>query len=244
MTVHRLSVGPNQQTPLVNAITFDLKAGEAMAIIGPSGSGKSCLGRGLVGAWPTLQGEIRLDGSELQHFDGAAIGPSIGYLGQQVELFFRTIADNICRFERPRNDEALFAAANAAGIHDLVAGMPAGYDSEIGERGQALSAGQRQRIGLARALYRDPFLLVLDEPNSNLDGDGDAALAEAILKAKARGAIVIVIAHRPSAMVHADKVLMLRRGVQQAFGSKDEVLPAVVQRLGTARPAAVAATHG
>jgi ATP-binding cassette subfamily C protein PrsD len=227
LRVQHLATGISRQLVLVSGVSFELSAGEAMGILGPSGSGKSSVARALVGAWPVLQGEIRLDGSELAHFDPDRLGRHIGYLAQQVELFSGTVAQNISRFEADPDPQALFAAAAAAQVHDLIASLPKGYETEIGDRGAVLSAGQRQRIGLARALYGAPFLIVLDEPNSNLDAEGDAALTAAIQAAKARGAVVVVVAHRPSAVAAADKILFLKGGRQLAFGPKDEVLARV-----------------
>ena len=228
LRVEQLATGVGQLV-LVQGVSFDLVAGEAMGILGPSGSGKSSVARALVGAWRALRGEIRLDGSALAHFDPDRLGRHVGYLAQQVELFAGTIAENISRFGSEPDPEALFAAARAAQVHDLIASLPDGYETQIGERGTVLSAGQRQRIGLARALYGDPFLIVLDEPNSNLDAEGDAALTEAIKAAKGRGAVVVVVAHRPSAVTAADKILFLRGGRQVAFGPKDEVLARIAQ---------------
>ncbi|MDB5541128.1 MAG: Type secretion protein [Devosia sp.] len=224
LTVRQLSTGPGARTRLVEGISFDLAAGEAMGILGLSGSGKSSVARALVGAWPVLQGSVRLDGSERGHFDPHQLGRSVGYLPQQVELFAGTVAQNIARFTAGGDEAALFAAARGAQVHELIAALPEGYNTQIGERGAALSAGQRQRIGLARALYGEPFLLVLDEPNSNLDSEGDAALTGAVRAAKARGAVVIIVAHRPAAIAAVDKLLYLRNGRQQAFGPKDDVL--------------------
>lgn len=229
LAVNQLSTGPSARTRLVEGISFDLSAGEAMGVLGLSGSGKSSVARALVGAWPVLYGAVRLDGSELDHFDPHELGRSVGYLPQQVELFAGTVAQNIARFRAGDDEAALFAAAHGARVHELIAGLPEGYNTQIGERGAALSAGQRQRIGLARALYGDPFLLVLDEPNSNLDAEGDAALTEAVRTAKARGAVVIIVAHRPAAIAAADKLLYLKGGRQQAFGPKDEVLRQITQ---------------
>lgn len=238
----QLATGPNRQTVLVQGISFELEAGDAMGVLGPSGSGKSSVARALVGAWPVLQGEIRLDGSELSHFDSDRLGRHVGYLAQHVELFAGTIAENISRFSGEMDEAAIFAAANAAQVHELIASLPKGYDTQIGERGAVLSAGQRQRIGLARALYGEPFLLVLDEPNSNLDAEGDLALTKAIDAAKSRGAIVIVVAHRPTAIASANKLLFLRAGRQHAFGPKDDVLAKIVQPAPSAkRPQAIAA---
>lgn len=182
------------------------------------------LGRTLVNVLAPLGGAVRMDGSELQHFDPDRIGQVIGYLPQMIELFDGTIAQNISRFRSDAQPEAIIEAARLAGVEELVTHQPQGYDTLVGARGTLLSAGQRQRIGLARALYGKPFLLVLDEPNSNLDSIGDAALNTAILAAKQRGAIVIVIAHRPSAIASVEKLLFLQNGTQAAFGPKDEVL--------------------
>lgn len=246
LTVSGLVTGPTRQAITAQGISFELVAGEAVGILGPSGSGKSSVARALVGAWPALSGEIRLDGSELAHYDAAVLGAHVGYLAQQVDLFSGTIAENITRFEAARDDHKLFEAAKAAGVHDLIAGLQNGYDTQIGERGTVLSAGQRQRIGLARALYGNPFLLVLDEPNSNLDAEGDDALNAAITAAKARGAIVVIVAHRPSAIVAADKILFLRGGRQLALGPKDEVLARIAQPAvpTTLKPRPVAVPHG
>jgi ATP-binding cassette subfamily C protein PrsD len=243
IAVRQLVAGPSRQQPLVTGVSFELSAGEAMAILGPSGSGKSSLVRALIGAWPPLGGDIRLDGSELTHFHEGRRGQFIGYLGQQVDLFAGTVAENITRFAGEPDEKRLFTAASSAGIHEMVAALPNGYDTMIGPGGSVLSAGQRQRVGLARALYGDPFLLVLDEPNSNLDADGDAALNEAVVAAKERGAIVILVAHRPSALAAVDKVLYVKGGRQQAFGPKDEVLPRITQPVAPTKLRPVAATQ-
>jgi ATP-binding cassette subfamily C protein PrsD len=225
LDVRQLATGPDLRgPPLVAGVSFQLVAGEAMGVLGLSGSGKTSLARGLVGIWPVLQGEIRLDGSELTHYDPIQLGRRIGYLPQSVGLFDGSVADNISRFRPDADSESVLRAAQLAGVHELITSLPGGYDTRIGARGAALSAGQSQRIGLARALYGDPFLLVLDEPNANLDFAGDAALTTALTSAKERGAIVIVIAHRPSAIAVCDKLIYLVNGRQSAFGSKDEVL--------------------
>lgn len=207
LAVSGLVTGPTRQSISVQYVSFELSAGEAVGILGPSGSGISSVARELVGEWPALSGEIRLDGLELSHFDPARLGRHVGYLAQQVDLLSGTIAENITRFDADRDDAKLFEAARAARVHDLIASPAQGYDTQIGERGAIFSAGQRQRIGLARALYGSPFRLVLDEPSSNLDGEGDDALNEAIVAAKARRAIVVIVAHRPSAITAADKIL-------------------------------------
>ena len=171
-----------------------------------------------------------LTGRRIDQWTPAARGRHIGYLPQDVELFEGTVAQNIARFEQDPPAAAVIAAAKAAGVHDLIVNLPAGYETELGERGTALSAGQQQRIALARALYGEPFLVVLDEPNSNLDAEGEEALTKAILGVRARGGIVIIVAHRPSALAAVDHVLAMVRGTQQAFGPKDEVLARSVRR--------------
>jgi ATP-binding cassette, subfamily C, bacterial PrsD len=239
LNVTQLATGPTPSGPTtVTGINFAISAGDGLGILGSSGSGKSSLARALVGAWPALAGSVRLDGSELIHFDPEVLGHAVGYLPQAVELFDGTIAENISRFADDANVEDIIAAARAASVHELIAGLPNGYETRVGEAGTRLSGGQRQRIGLARALYRNPFLLVLDEPNANLDAEGEKALQEAIADARARGAIVIVVAHRPSAISMVDKLLFLRNGEQIAFGAKDDVLSAIspknVRRVDTA----------
>lgn len=225
LDVRNLATGPDPRaTPLVSGVGFSLAAGDAMGVLGLSGAGKTSLARALVGVWPLLNGEVRFDGSEQAHFDPAQLGRCTGYLPQNAGLLDGTVAENIARFDPYAEPEAILAAARLAGVHELITGLPHGYDTRIGSRGAALSAGQRQRIGLARALYGDPFLLVLDEPNANLDFAGDDAMSAALRAAKQRGAIVIVIAHRPSAIAVCDKLLYLVNGRQAAFGAKEEVL--------------------
>lgn len=218
-----LAVATPEGRVVVGGISFELVAGDALGIIGPSGSGKSSLGRALVGVWPARTGEVRFDGQPLAHYDPSILGAATGYLPQDVGLLSGSIADNISRFQAGAS-AAVQTAAAAAGVQMLVAGLADGYETPVGERGGALSAGQRQRIGLARALYGQPFLIVLDEPNANLDAPGEAALAAAVLGARARGAIVIVIAHRASALTAANKLLLLAEGRQAMFGSKEAVL--------------------
>lgn len=226
--VERLATGPSyERPPVVVDINFRLVAGDGLGIIGPSGAGKSSVARALVGLWPILRGAVRLDGSELGHFDPQALGSTIGYLPQTVELLDGAVAENIGRFSSIHDTPAILAAAKAAGVHDFIVTLPNGYETRIGAHGSNLSAGQRQRIGLARALYGDPFLIVLDEPNSNLDMEGDNALTSAIADARKRGAIVVVVAHRPSAIAALNKLLFMRDGKQVAFGDKDPVLQQV-----------------
>jgi PrtD family type I secretion system ABC transporter len=205
-------VPPGGQAPLVHDVSFEVGAGQAVGVIGPSGSGKSCLSRAIVGAWQPVKGKVQLDGASLNQWSPEAIGRHIGYLPQDVELFAGTIARNIARFEPNADPNAIIAAAQAAGVHNLITSFPDGYDTQIGEQGAALSAGQRQRVALARALYRDPFLIVLDEPNSNLDAAGEQALLEAIEGVKARGGIVVVVAHRPDVLAAVDHIIAMQNG--------------------------------
>ena len=232
---HVSAVPPGGQKAVVHDVSLTLAGGQGLGIIGPSASGKSSLVRMIVGAWQPARGRIRLDGAALDQWSPEALGCHIGYLPQDVELFSGTVAENIARFEADAEPEAIIAAARAAGVHDLIVGLPKGYETEIGELGQVLSAGQRQRIALARALYRDPFLVVLDEPNSNLDSEGEAALTQAISSVRRRGGIVIVVAHRPSALAAVDLVLVMANGGAVTFGPKDEVLSKVLAPTAVAR---------
>jgi ATP-binding cassette subfamily C protein len=225
---------PGKDKIIVQDVSLALQAGNGLGIIGPSGSGKSSLARMMVGVWSPARGRIRLDGAALDQWSTETLGKHIGYLPQDVELLAGSVAQNIGRFSEKTDAEAVIAAATAAGVHDLIVGLPEGYETQVGEGGTALSAGQAQRIALARALYGDPFLVVLDEPNSNLDAEGDEALAKAILGVRARGGIAIVVAHRPSAIASVDLLLMMNHGRAQAFGPKDEVLSRVLQRESTA----------
>jgi ATP-binding cassette subfamily C protein PrsD len=217
-------VAAGREAPIVHDVNFALDAGSALGIIGPSGSGKSSIAKALVGLWPPIRGVIRLDNAELSQWSVDILGHSVGYLPQDVELLPGTIAENIARFATP-DLKKLFAAAETAGVSNLILRLPKGYDTLVGDGGVSLSGGQRQRIALARALYDDPFLLVLDEPNSNLDGEGEVALNEAIRAVRARGGIAIIIAHRPSALVAVDKVMILTDGRVQMFGDRDQILP-------------------
>jgi ATP-binding cassette subfamily C protein len=221
---------PGVQRLVASDVNFSLKAGSGLGIIGPSGSGKSSLARMLVGVWQPARGKIRLDGATYDQWAPEALGEHIGYLPQDVELLSGTIAENISRFATTPQSEAVITAARAAGVHDLIINMPEGYGTLIGEEGTALSAGQAQRIALARALYGDPFLVVLDEPNSNLDAEGDEALTRAIHGVRARGGIVVVVAHRPSAIAGLDLILAMSNGRQIEFGQKEETLAKVLKR--------------
>ena len=246
LTVEAVSASPpGVPKVVVQDITFELEAGQGLGIIGPSGSGKSSLVRLLVGVWQPVRGNVRLDGAALDQWASDALGRHVGYLPQDVELLAGTVAENIARFEPNPDTEAVIAAAKAVGVHDLIVRLPGGYDTPIGEQGSALSAGQAQRVALARAVYRDPFLVVLDEPNSNLDSEGEEALTRAILGVRERMGIVIVVAHRPSAIAGVDRLLMMNQGKAQAIGPKDEVLSKVLQRpLAIPRPLKIVPESG
>lgn len=224
---------PGLQRLLVQDASFAMEAGHGLGIIGPSGSGKSTLVRALVGAWQPVSGRVKLDGADLDQWSSQERGRHIGYLPQDVELFAGTVAENIARFEPEADPDAIIAAAKAAGAHELIVGFRQGYETEIGEHGEALSAGQRQRIALARALYRDPFLVVLDEPNSNLDMDGEQALIRAMLGVRERGGVVVIVAHRPNVLTAVDFVLAMNQGRIHDFGAKDEVFAKMFPTLRT-----------
>lgn len=233
-----MASAPGSNAPILRGVDFALQPGEALAVVGPSASGKTTLARLLVGLWPAASGKVRLDGADVYAWDKSELGPHVGYLPQGVELFEGTLAENIARFGRvePAKVEA---AARAVGLHEFILSLPEGYDSAVGAEGARLSGGQRQRVGLARALYGDPVFVVLDEANSSLDEEGDAALARAIAAAKARGTTFVIMTHRTSVLGVADKMLVLRDGQQQAFGPRDDVLAA----LNKAAQAAQAAAH-
>ncbi|MBB4388424.1 type I secretion system permease/ATPase [Rhizobium sophorae] len=227
---------PGGRSPILRGVSFKVSAGEAVGVIGPSASGKSTLARAITGLWLPLGGAVRLDQALLTQWDPHELGRHLGYLPQDVSLFDGSIAQNIARFDPKADSETVIAAAKAAGVYDMIVQFSDGFDTKVGEQGSVLSAGQRQRIALARALYGEPFLVVLDEPNSNLDADGEAALTKAISGVRARGGIAIVIAHRPSALTAVDQVLVMGNGQMQAFGPKDEVLKKTTARPATATP--------
>ncbi len=224
-------VPPGDQKVIVQDVSFALEAGSGLGVIGPSGSGKSSLVRALVGVWLPVRGKVRLDGAALDQWSSDVLGRHVGYLPQDVELFAGTVAQNICRFDPDAISENIIAAAKEAGVHEMIVKMSDGYDTQVGEHGVSLSAGQAQRVALARALYGEPFLIVLDEPNSNLDTEGDEALTRAVRSARERGAIVVVVAHRPIGIEAVDMLLVLKDGRAQAFGPKDQVLGQVLQRV-------------
>jgi len=231
LVAERVSANPpGAEKLVVQDVSLELRAGQALAVIGPSGSGKSSLARVLVGLWRPQRGKVRLDGAALEQLPAAALGADIGYLPQTVELLVGSVGENIARFDPSAKAEAIVAAAKAAGVHDMILRLPDGYETQVGEDGSALSSGQRQRIALARALYGDPFLVVLDEPNSNLDADGEAALAEALFAVRRRGGIAVVVAHRSSVLVATDLVLAMAEGRMAAFGPRDEVMSRIARR--------------
>ncbi|AKV08739.1 peptidase [Pseudomonas fluorescens NCIMB 11764] len=227
ITFEQVSAGPpGQRGATLHLVSFQLGSGEVLGVLGASGSGKSTLARVLVGVWPTLGGTVRLDGADIHRWNRDELGPYIGYLPQDIELFSGSIAQNIARF-READPQKVVEAAHQAGVHDLILRLPQGYDTVLGEDGCGLSGGQKQRVALARALYGKPSLVVLDEPNSNLDTVGEAALAGAIAQMKAQGTSVILVTHRSSALAQADKLLVLNDGRLQAFGPSQDVLKAL-----------------
>jgi ATP-binding cassette subfamily C exporter for protease/lipase len=223
-----MTAAPGGVATILRGVNFNLSPGEALGIIGPSASGKSTLARLLVGVWPAQSGKVRLDGADIYQWNKEELGPWIGYLPQDVELFEGTIADNIARFGE-LNSEEVIQAAKRAGVHEMILRFEKGYDTPLGVDGSPLSGGQKQRIALARAIYGDPSMIVLDEPNANLDDVGEAALVEAIIDLKKRGKTLILISHRPSVLSTVDKILLLRDGGMQAFGPRDEVFAALRQ---------------
>lgn len=235
LRVEHLAAGaPGGAGAIVRGISLALQPGDVLAVVGPSASGKTTLARLLVGLWPAAMGKVRLDGADVQAWSKHELGPHMGYLPQGVALFDGTLAENIARFGEV-DMAKVEAAARAVGLHELILALPEGYETRVGPGGMRLSGGQRQRVGLARALYGDPVYVVLDEPNSSLDEEGDAALARAIGAASARGATVVVITHRTSVLSVANKMLVLRDGAQQAFGPRDEVLASLNKAARTAQ---------
>jgi PrtD family type I secretion system ABC transporter len=235
LSVENISVAsPGGRDLILRNVSFKVPAGTVLGVIGPSASGKSSLARAITGLWPAAIGTIRLDRAALSQWEPNELGRHIGYLPQDVALFDGSIADNISRFDKNMEPEPVISAAKAAGVYDMIVKLPDGFDTVIGEGGSRLSAGQRQRIALARALYGDPFLVVLDEPNSNLDAEGETGLTAALTGVRERGGIAIVIAHRPSALAAADKVMIVAGGQMQAFGPKKEILGAPPKQVETA----------
>ena len=213
--------------PILKGVSFNLEPGEMIGVVGPSAAGKSSLARVLVGVWPALRGAVRLDGSDLSHWNSEELGRYVGYLPQDVELFAGTVAQNIARFQEI-DTESVILAAQLAGCHDIIQRLAQGYNTQIGEGGQALSGGQRQRIGLARALYGNPSLIVLDEPNANLDTAGEEALLAAMQKLKATRTTVAIITHKINVLAGVDKILLMADGTVQAFGAREAILPRLI----------------
>ena len=230
-------VPPGSSAPTLSRVSFDLPAGQVLGVIGPSGAGKSTLARLLVGAWRPYAGTVRIDGADLHNWDPEARGDFMGYLPQDVELFDGSVAENIARFGE-MDSEAIVTAAKRAGVHDMILHLPQGYDTPIGTGGCALSGGQRQRIGLARAVYGGPCLVILDEPNSNLDDEGEAALVYAITELKRSGTTVVIISHRPSILGVTDQILVLAEGTVRMFGNRAEVLARFTRPVVATAPAA------
>jgi len=241
LSVEHLAVAaPGMDKPIVYDISFSLKAGMGLALLGASASGKTSLSRALVGIWPAKQGVVRLDGAAIDQWRNEDLGRHIGYLPQDVALLEGTVAENVCRFDERATSEAILKAAKIAGVHELILRLPEGYATRIGQGGMTLSAGQRQRIGLARAAFGDPFLVVLDEPNANLDTDGENSLCQAIETLRRNGSIVIVISHRPSALAVLNTAMVLYEGRAIAFGPSEEIFARVRSGPGRAPLAAKA----
>jgi ATP-binding cassette subfamily C exporter for protease/lipase len=217
---------PGSTQAVLRGLSFAIAPGDALGVIGPSGSGKSTLARLLVGVWPSLSGKVRLDGADIYSWNKGELGPNIGYLPQDIELFGGTVSDNIARFGEV-DAEKVVEAAKRAGVHDMILHLPKGYDTPLGDGGAGLSGGQKQRLGLARAMYGDPALVVLDEPNSNLDEVGEQALVQAVLDLRRRGKTIVLITHRTSIIGATNKLLLIRDGVGQAFGPTEQVLAAI-----------------
>jgi len=242
LSVQQLAVAaPGTTKPIVSNVSFSLKAGMGLALLGASASGKTSLSKALVGIWPAQHGVVRLDGGALDQWRNEDLGRYIGYLPQDVALFDGSVAENICRFDEHATSDAILKAAQIAGVHDIILRLPEGYSTRIGEGGMSLSAGQRQRIGLARAVFGDPFLVVLDEPNANLDADGENALTRAIQILRRNKCIVVVVSHRASALAALDMAMVLYEGNAIAFGSCQEIFARVRNAKGASAAAKQAA---
>ena len=227
LSVERIIVAPPMvSTPCLKGISFELNAGETLGIIGPSAAGKTSLARAILGVWPAASGTVRLDGAEMKTWDREKLGPHLGYLPQDIELFDGSIAENICRFSTIESGK-IIEAAKTAGIHDMILQLPDGYETRITASSGRLSAGQRQRVGIARAIYDNPRLIVLDEPNSNLDEQGERELVSALKKLKESGSTIIIITHRTAILSITDKIMILKDGLISAFGEQSEVLKAL-----------------
>ncbi|NBW46251.1 MAG: ATP-binding cassette domain-containing protein, partial [Betaproteobacteria bacterium] len=220
------ATAPGRPTPILKGIDLTVPAGQVLVVLGPSGSGKSTLARVMLGIWPDVTGEVLIEGLPVSSWNRAELGPHLGYLPQDIELFDGTVSENIARFG-PVNAEQVIAAATRAGLHDMILRFPRGYDTPMGEAGSSLSGGQRQRIALARAIYGEPALVVLDEPNANLDDAGEQALAQAVQRLKAAGSTVVLISHRQGVIALADRLLIMADGQVQIEGPRDLVIAAL-----------------
>jgi len=235
-----MALVPGSRTPVLQGVTFAIEPGQTLAVVGPSGAGKSSLVRTLVGVWPTVSGTVRLDGTEIGHYNSDELGAYVGYLPQEVELFAGTIAENIARF-RDADDKDIVAAAKLAGVHDMIQKLPQGYDTEIGIGGRSLSGGQRQRVGLARALFGNPSLIVLDEPNANLDSEGETALMHALASIKQRATTVVFVSHKMNLLSQADMTLVMKDGRVQRFVPTRQFLQPMAAAAADPRPPQAAA---
>jgi ATP-binding cassette subfamily C exporter for protease/lipase len=237
---------PNLRNPILKGVSFALIPGDVLGVLGPSGCGKSTLARLLVGVWPAMMGKVRLDGADVFQWNKAELGPYVGYLPQDIELFGGSISDNIARFGEV-DAERVVLAAKRAGVHEMILQFPEGYDTKLGDGGAGLSGGQKQRIGLARAMYGDPSLLVLDEPNSNLDEIGEQALLNAVLDLRQRGKTIVMITHRPNVINVTTKLLLMRDGAVNMFGPTPQIMASLAQaqaQVQAQRVAQAAATAG
>jgi PrtD family type I secretion system ABC transporter len=242
LSVENISIAaPGVDQPIVSNVSFSLKAGMGLALLGASASGKTSLSKALVGIWPAKHGVVRLDGAAIDQWCNEDLGRHIGYLPQDTSLLEGTIAENICRFDERATSDAILKAAQIAGVHDIILRLPQGYATRIGQGGMSLSAGQRQRIGLARAAFGDPFLVVLDEPNANLDADGENALGRAIQTMRSSGSVVIVVSHRPSALGALNMAMVLYEGRAIAFGPREEIFARIRTKVDRPEPGAQAA---
>ena len=242
LAVEALTFAPQgSNKPILRGVSFRIDAGEVLGVIGPSGAGKSTLARQIVGVMAPSAGAVRLDGADVATWPKDSLGRHLGYLPQDIELFADTVAANISRFQTG-DDEKVIEAAKAAGVHDMILRLPKGYETQVGEGGAVLSGGYRQRVGLARAVYGNPSLVVLDEPSSNLDSEGDAALADCITQLKEQRVTVVIISHRPATLGVVDKILLIRDGVAEMFGTRAEVLGKLTRPVAVPSVAASGAT--
>jgi len=233
------AIPPGSKIPVIKGLSFSLAAGDVLGIIGPSGSGKSTLARLLVGVWPAAAGKVRLDGADVYLWNKDELGPYVGYLPQDIELFAGTVSENIARFGQI-DAEKVILAAKRAGVHEMILNMPEGYDTPLGDGGAGLSGGQKQRLGLARTMYDDPSLIVLDEPNSNLDDVGEQALLAALTDLRKRGKTIVLITHRTSIISVTSKLLLLQDGAAKLFGPTNQVIEALNKQQQQAQQALLA----